>query len=66
MLVLKENVHKREHFQYNIHFEGKLFSCPRTQKGFTSNYMHFSSFIICSQVLVSVILHHISSAETLI
>jgi len=46
-----------------ITYEGKSFSCPRTQKGFTSYNMHFSSFKICrsSQFsLVSAILHHIS------
>ena len=47
-------------FQYTIYFEGKSFSCPRTQKGFTSYYMHFSPFKICSQIfLVSAISHHI-------
>jgi len=62
VLVLKKNVHKPGHFQYAIHYEGKSFSCQRTQKGFTSYYMHFSSFKICSQILflVSAILHHIS------
>ena len=61
MLVLKKNVHKPGHFQYTIHYKGKSFSCPRTQKGFTSCNMHFSSFKICSQhFLVSAILHHIS------
>jgi len=53
-------VHKPGLFQYTIHYEGKSFSCPRTQKGFTSYYMHFSSFKICSHTfLVSAILHHI-------
>ena len=61
MLVLKTNVHKPGHYQYAIHYEGKSFSCPRTQKGFTSLDMHFSSFQICSQIFfVSAILHHIS------
>jgi len=32
VLVLKENVRKPGHFQYTIHYEGKSFSCPRTQK----------------------------------
>jgi len=61
VLVLK-NVHKPGHFQYTIHYKGKSISCPRTQKGFTLYYMHFSSFKICSQIfcLVSAILHHIS------
>jgi len=60
MSSLKKNVHKPGHFQYTIHYEGKSFSCPRTQKGFPPYYMHFSSFKICSQfVSVSVILHHI-------
>ena len=61
MLVLKKNVHKPGHFQYTIHFAGKSFSCPRTQKGFTSYYMHFSSFlnIWSTFFLVSAILHHI-------
>ena len=40
--------------QYTIHYEGKSFSCPRTQKGFTSHYMHFSSFKICSHKIFSV------------
>jgi len=44
VLVLKKDVHKPGHFQYTIYYEGKSFSCPWTQKGFTSNYMHFSSF----------------------
>jgi len=62
VLVLKKNVHKSGHFKYTIHDEGNSFSCPRTQKGFTSYYMHFPSFNICSQqlFLVSAILHHIS------
>jgi len=61
VLVLKKNVHKPGHFQYTIHYEGKSFSCPRTQKGFTSYYLHFSYFIIFSQIFfVSAILHHIS------
>jgi len=61
VLVLKKIVHKPGHFQYTIHYEGKSFSCPRTQKGFTSYYSHFLSFKICSQLcLVSAILHHIS------
>ena len=60
MLVLKKNVHKPGHFQYTIHHEGKSFSCPRTQKVFTSYYMHFSSFKICSLIfLASAILHYI-------
>ena len=54
MLVLKKIVHKPGHYQYTIHYEGKSFSCPRTQKWFTSYYMHFSSFKICSQILFSV------------
>ena len=49
VLVLKKNVHKPGHFQNTIHYEAKSFSCPRTQKGFTSYYMHFSSYKICSQ-----------------
>jgi len=57
VLVLKKNVHKPGHFQYIIHYEGKPFSCPWTQKGFTSYYMNFSSFKIC---LVSAILHQVS------
>ena len=64
MLVLKKNVHKPGHFQYTIHFEGKSFSCPRTQKGFTSYYMHFLFFQYVDDLvkyfLVSAILHHIS------
>ena len=60
MLVLKKNVHKPGHFQSTIHYDGKSFSCPRTQKGFTSYYMHFSTFKICSQIFLSAILHHIS------
>jgi len=61
VLVFKKNVHKPGHFQYTIHYEGKSFSCPRTQKGFTSYFMHFLSFKNCSQFfLVSAILHHIS------
>jgi len=44
VLVLKKNVHDSGLFQYTIHYEGKSFSCPWTQKGFTSYYMHFSSF----------------------
>ena len=61
MLVLKKSVHKPGHFQFTIHYEVKSFSCPRTQKGFTSYYVNFSSFKICSQFfLVSAILHHIS------
>jgi len=61
MLVLKKNVHKPGHFQYTIHYDGKSFSCPWTQKGFTSYYMHFSSFKIFSHFyLVSAIWHHIS------
>jgi len=43
VLVLKENLHKPEQFQYTIHYEGKSF-CPWTQKGFTSYYMHFHLF----------------------
>jgi len=62
VLVLKKNVHKQGHVQYTIQYEGKSLFCPRTQKGFTSYYMHFSSFKICSQFfsIVSAILHHIS------
>jgi len=61
VLVLKKNVHEPGHFQYTIHYEGKSFSCPQTQKGFASYYMHFSSFKICSQFfLVSASLHDIS------
>ena len=52
-------MHKPGHFQYTIHYEGKSFSCPRTQKGFISYYMHFSSFKKMF-FLVSAILHHIS------
>ena len=47
----------------NIPFimRGTSFSCPRTQNRFTSYYMHFSPFKICSQFsLVSAILHYIS------
>ena len=61
VLVLKKNVHKPGHFQYTMHYEGKSFiylfiyllqlSCPRTQKEFTSYYMHFSSLKICSHFL---------------
>jgi len=46
VLILKTNVHEPGHFQYTIPYEGELFSCPRTQKGFTSYDMHFSSFKI--------------------
>jgi len=62
VLVLKKDVHKPGYFQYTIHYEGKSFSCPRTQKGLTSYYMHFSSFKICNfkTFLVSAILHYIS------
>jgi len=31
VLVLKKNVQTPGHFQYTIHYEGKSFSCPRTQ-----------------------------------
>jgi len=51
MQGLKKNVHKPGHFQYTIHYEGKSFSCPWTQKGFTLYYMQFSSFKIRSQNL---------------
>ena len=54
-------MHKPGHFQYTIQFEGKSFSCPWTQKRFTSYYMHFSPLkILCQSFLVSAILHHIS------
>ena len=59
---MKRNVHKSGHFQHTIHYEGKSFSCPRTQKVFTSYYIQFSYFKIRSQIFlcVSAILHHIS------
>ena len=61
VLVLKKDVHEPGHFQYTIYYEGELFSCPRTQKGFTSYYMHFSSFkIVVTIFLVSANLNHIS------
>ena len=59
MLVLKKNVHR--HFQYISHNERKSFSCPRTQKRFTSYYMHFSSLkYVINFFIVSAMLHHIS------
>jgi len=54
VLVLKKECAQTGYFQYTIHYEGKSFSCPRTQKGFTSDYMHFSSFKIYSQKNFSV------------
>jgi len=61
VLVLKNNVHTPGHFQYTIHYKGKSFSCQRTQKWFTSDYMHLSCFkYVVKFVLVSAILHHIS------
>ena len=63
---MKKNVQIPGHFQYTAHYEGKSFSCPRTQKGFTSYYLHFSSFKICSQYFLIVShLHHISYLKLL-
>ena len=46
MLVSKKILHTPGHFlyKYTIHFDGKSCFCPRTQKGFTLNCMHFYLF----------------------
>jgi len=62
VLILKKNVHKPGHFHYTIRYEGKSFSCPRSQKGFTLYYMHFFilKYMYVVTFFVSAISHHIS------
>ena len=54
VLVLKKMCTNQDISLYTIHYEGKSCSSPRTQKGFASYFMHFSSFKICSQFYLNV------------